>query len=51
MTSNPCCLPSTADAFEAAMLMANITSHLCVVDEEQRLIGVVSERDLFSFNG
>ncbi|HBM50504.1 MAG TPA: cyclic nucleotide-binding protein, partial [Marinobacter sp.] len=49
MTSNPCCLPSTADAFEAAMLMAeHHFAHLCVVDEEQRLIGVVSERDLFS---
>ncbi|MEC9084176.1 MAG: DUF294 nucleotidyltransferase-like domain-containing protein, partial [Pseudomonadota bacterium] len=49
MTGNPCRLPATADAFEAAMLMAeHHFAHLCVVDEEDRLIGVVSERDLFS---
>ncbi|AZT83477.1 CBS domain-containing protein [Marinobacter sp. NP-4(2019)] len=49
MTRNPICLTSHADAFEAAMLMAeHHFAHLCVVDEEHRLIGVVSERDLFS---
>lgn len=49
MTRNPICLTSNADAFEAAMLMAeHHFAHLCVVDEEHRLIGVVSERDLFS---
>lgn len=49
MTQNPCCLPVQADAFEAAMLMAeHHFAHLCVVDEEKRLIGMVSERDLFS---
>lgn len=49
MTQNPICLPAHADAFEAAMLMAeHHFAHLCVVDDEHRLIGVVSERDLFS---
>ncbi len=49
MTPNPHCLTSTADAFEAAMLMAEYHfAHICVVDEENTLIGVVSERDLFS---
>jgi len=49
MTPEPICLTAQADAFEAAMLMAeHHFAHLCVVDEEHRLIGVVSERDLFS---
>ncbi|MDO3721831.1 putative nucleotidyltransferase substrate binding domain-containing protein [Marinobacter sp. chi1] len=49
MTRNPSSLTSDADAFEAAMLMAeHHFAHLCVVDEEEHLIGVVSERDLFS---
>ncbi|QSP94266.1 CBS domain-containing protein [Marinobacter salinisoli] len=49
MTPEPCSLPSGADAFEAAMLMAeHHFAHLCVVDDEDHLIGVVSERDLFS---
>ena len=49
MTASPVCLPGHADAFEAAMLMAeHHFAHICVVDEEHRLIGVVSERDLFS---
>ncbi|PSF05354.1 cyclic nucleotide-binding protein [Marinobacter fuscus] len=49
MTADPCRLPSSAHAFEAAMLMAeHHFAHLCVVDEEDHLIGVVSERDLFS---
>ncbi|MEX2475894.1 putative nucleotidyltransferase substrate binding domain-containing protein [Marinobacter sp.] len=49
MTKNPICLTSHADAFEAAMLMAeHHFAHLCVVDEENHLTGVVSERDLFS---
>lgn len=49
MTASPVCLPSHADAFAAAMLMAeHHFAHICVVDEEHRLIGVVSERDLFS---
>ncbi|WP_372964108.1 putative nucleotidyltransferase substrate binding domain-containing protein [Marinobacter sp.] len=49
MTPDPCRLTATADAFEAAMLMAeHHFAHLCVVDDDNRLIGVVSERDLFS---
>jgi CBS domain-containing protein len=49
MTTNPHHLPATADAFEAAMLMAeHHFAHICVVDEDDRLIGVVSERDLFA---
>lgn len=49
MTPSPYCLPAQADAFEAALLMAeHHFAHLCVVDEDERLIGVVSERDLFA---
>lgn len=49
MTANPHHLPATADAFEAAMLMAeHHFAHICVVDDDNRLIGVVSERDLFA---
>ncbi|SOB75967.1 CBS domain-containing protein [Marinobacter sp. LV10R510-11A] len=49
MTKDPCCLTAQADAFEAALLMAeHHFAHLCVVDEEKKLIGIVSERDLFS---
>ncbi|TGN41977.1 CBS domain-containing protein [Marinobacter confluentis] len=49
MTPDPCCLTAQADAFEAALLMAeHHFSHVCVVDDEGRLIGMVSERDLFS---
>lgn len=49
MTGNPHRLPATADAFEAAMLMAeHHFAHICVVDEDECLIGVVSERDLFA---
>jgi CBS domain-containing protein len=49
MTPDPCSLTAQADAFEAAMKMAeHHFSHVCVVDDEGRLIGMVSERDLFS---
>lgn len=48
MTENPITVPRTAFAFEAAMVMADAgIQHVCVVEDE-RLIGVVSERDLFS---
>ncbi len=48
MTPDPVCLPRSAFAFEAAMLMAQHTiHHVCVVDRG-RLVGVISERDLFS---
>ena len=49
MTPDPCCLTAQADAFDAAMKMAeHHFSHICIVDDEHRLIGMVSERDLFS---
>lgn len=48
MTPEPKSLPRTAFAFEAAMAMAHAgIQHVCIV-EEGRLVGVVSERDLFS---
>lgn len=49
MTPNPMSLNASASAFEAALLMAtHHFAHVCVVDEDNRLTGVVSERDLFS---
>lgn len=49
MTPNPKSLPYTTSAFEAALLMAKYHfAHVCVIDEDQKLTGVVSERDLFS---
>lgn len=49
MTNNPCALPADDDAFQAALLMAEKHfAHLCIVDRDGRLTGVVSERDLFS---
>jgi len=48
MTPDPVSVSRGAFAFEAAMLMAhNGIQHLCVVDD-RRLVGVISERDLFS---
>lgn len=48
MTPDPRALPRTAFAFEAAMAMAHAgIQHICIV-EDDRLVGVVSERDLFS---
>jgi CBS domain-containing protein len=48
MTRDPVAMPRSAFAFEAAMAMAHHgIHHLCVV-EEGRLVGVISERDLFS---
>lgn len=49
MTPNPCSLSAKEDAFAAAMLMAeHHFSHICVVDDDNRLTGMVSERDLFA---
>lgn len=48
MTLSPACLPSTATAADAAMLMARVGIRHVPVVEEGRLVGVVSERDLFS---
>jgi CBS domain-containing protein len=48
MTLGPVSLPPDALAYQAARLMAqNGFSHICVV-EDGRLVGVISERDLFS---
>ncbi len=48
MTPDPIALPPTARAYEAALMMAQAGfGHLCVVENRQ-LIGVLSERDLFS---
>lgn len=48
MTPQPLTLPPQASAYEAMVLMARrAIGHLCVV-EDGRLVGVVSERDLFS---
>lgn len=48
MVAEPLTLPPSASAFDAALLMAqHHIGHLCVV-ENKKLVGVVSERDLFS---
>ena len=48
MTRRPLSLPPQAPAHEAAALMARMGfGHVCVVENE-RLLGMVSERDLFS---
>lgn len=48
MTPDPFVLPTSATAFDAAMLMTqHRIGHVCVVDEGM-LKGVVSERDLFA---
>jgi CBS domain-containing protein len=48
MTPDPFTLPPSAFAFEAAMLMARHKFHHVCVAEHGRLVGVISERDLFS---
>ncbi len=49
MTAAPHKLPATASAYDAALEMATHgVRHLLVVDGDDRLKGVVSERDLFS---
>ncbi len=48
MTPDPYHLPPAASAFDAAIAMTERhIAHICVV-EQDRLVGVVSERDLFS---
>ena len=48
MTPDPFHLPPGATAFDAAMAMTRLhIAHICVV-ENDRLVGVLSERDLFS---
>ncbi len=48
MTPSPRCLPLSATAAEAAVLMAQLGIRHVVAVEDGRLAGVVSERDLFS---
>ncbi|OOZ39345.1 prohead protease [Solemya pervernicosa gill symbiont] len=48
MTTAPLTLPASAMAHEAALLMAQRGfGHICVVDHD-KLLGMISERDLFS---
>lgn len=48
MTPAPYCLATTATAFDAALAMAERhIAHICLLTDE-RLVGVVSERDLFA---
>lgn len=48
MTANPVMLASSATVFEAARIMAERRFRHIIVVEEGRLVGVVSERDLFA---
>ena len=48
MTRTPFTLPAHAMAYEAALAMMSLRIRHVLVMEDQRLIGVVSERDLFS---
>ena len=48
MHPDPVALPSSAPAFEAAMLMARLGVHHVPVMDEKRPVGLVSETDLFS---
>ena len=48
MTRNPIALPAHALAYEAALMMTGRRIRHVLVMDEGRLIGVVSERDLFS---
>lgn len=49
MTPNPRALPATASAYDATLEMAaHKLRHMLVVDHQEKLLGVISERDLFS---
>jgi CBS domain-containing protein len=48
MTRNPIALPSSAHAFEAALVMARHGFRHVLVADAGKLVGVVSEKDLFS---
>ncbi len=48
MTPDPMTLPSSAHAFEAALMMAKHGFRHVLVADAGKLIGVVSEKDLFS---
>jgi len=47
MTANPYSLPASATVFEAAKMMVERRFRHVLVTDEGRLVGVVSERDLF----
>lgn len=48
MMTNPLTVKSSASAFDAALLMTQYhIGHVCLI-EDDKLVGVVSERDLFS---
>lgn len=49
MTTDPRALPASASAYDAALEMATHgVRHLMVLDGKGRMLGIVSERDLFS---
>lgn len=49
MTPSPLCLAPEATSFDAALLMAaHHFAHVCLVNADGELVGVVSERDLFA---
>ena len=48
MTQNPFSLPDSALAFEAALAMARLSIHHVVVTHADRVVGVISEKDLFA---
>jgi CBS domain-containing protein len=49
MTPNPFCLGGDATALEAALAMAQrLIHHVVVTSEDGRILGVVSEKDLFA---
>ncbi|MAL98881.1 MAG: cyclic nucleotide-binding protein [Alteromonadaceae bacterium] len=49
MTGAPHTLPETASAFDAALAMAeHHFAHVCLINAQGQISGVVSERDLFS---
>lgn len=49
MTREPFTLPATATAYDAALEMATHSMrHILVTDSQDRLLGIVSERDLFA---
>lgn len=48
MTPQPVCLPDHASAYEAALAMARRGIRHVLVVKDERCVGVISERDLFS---
>ena len=49
MTQRPLCLSPDDTTFDAALVMAaHHFAHVCLINPERELVGVVSERDLFA---